>query len=170
MKLITFLNKSITGTRSEAQQTNALAPDPAPTQPDFQESGCKSWECKISEHSVINAPVASHMESFPSPVVSNGTVEGASFSSASQKTRPILMCFSQITPFWYCSFFEDERRTKRLPRRLTFRNSTKLWIAAKNGNAELDSDAVRFKLEADIKDGRGSIWLRMSDQQIATLA
>ena len=82
-------------------------------------------------------------------------------------TRPILMCFSSVTGIWCCSFYEDARRTRRLPRLLKFRDSAKVMTAARHGNADLRNAEIRRRFERDIKHGYGAIWLRMSDQQIA---
>jgi hypothetical protein len=97
-----------------------------------------------------------------------------SFATASPReaelaTCPILMCFSHLAGLWYCSFFRDESLKIRLPRKLKFRDSAKVHLAAERGNAELDSPEVSRELERAIKCGYGKIWLRLSDQQIATL-
>jgi len=99
---------------------------------------------------------------------------GGAITAARQKDaatgRPILMCFSSLSGLWHCSFYEDARRTRRLPKRLTFRDSAKLWTAAKHGNVDLSSAETRQRLEHDIRLGYGTIWLQLSDEQIATLA
>jgi len=84
-------------------------------------------------------------------------------------THPILMCFSHLAGLWHCSFFRDDSRKVRLPRKLKFRDSAKIHLAAERGNAELDSSGVRQELEHAIKSGYGKIWLRLSDEQITTL-
>jgi hypothetical protein len=93
----------------------------------------------------------------------------ASPRKAEQASRPILMCFSRLAGLWYCSFFRDDSLKDRLPRKLTFRDSAKIHLAAKRGNAGLDSPGVSQELERAIKSGHGKIWLRLSDEQITTL-
>jgi hypothetical protein len=93
----------------------------------------------------------------------------ASPRKAGQATRPILMCFSQLAGLWYCSFFRDDSLKDRLPRKLKFRDSAKIHLAAERGNAELNSPEVSQELERAIKSGYGKIWLRLSDEQITTL-
>lgn len=83
--------------------------------------------------------------------------------------RPILMCFSNLAGVWYYSFFRDDRLKDRMPRRLKFRDSAKILLAAERGNAELDSPEVSQELERAIRAGYGKIWLRHSDVQITTL-
>lgn len=84
-------------------------------------------------------------------------------------TRPVLMCFSRLAGLWYCSFYRDDSLTARLPRKLKFRDSTKIHLAAERGNAELDSPGVSQELKRAIRSGYGKIWLRLSDEQITTL-
>jgi hypothetical protein len=84
-------------------------------------------------------------------------------------TRPILMCFSHLAGLWHCSFFRDDGRKVRLPKKLKFRDSAKIHLAAERGNAELDSPEFSQELERAIKSGYGKIWLRLSDEQITTL-
>lgn len=84
-------------------------------------------------------------------------------------TRPIVMCFSHMAGLWYCSFFRDDSLKTRLPRKLKFRDSAKIRLAAERGNAELNSPGVDQELERAIKFGYGKIWLRLSDEQITTL-
>jgi hypothetical protein len=93
----------------------------------------------------------------------------ASPRKAGLATRPILMCFSHLSGLWYCSFFRDASLKDRLPRKLKFRDSAKIHLAAERGNAELDSPEVSQELERAIKSGCGKIWLRLSDEQITTL-
>jgi len=98
-----------------------------------------------------------------------GGIFGRQLKNA-ETAHPVLMCFSRLAGIWHCCFFEDARKTRRLPRRLTFRDSAKLWKAAEHGNADLNSSESRQSFESDIRLGRGSIWLQLSDEQIATLS
>lgn len=93
----------------------------------------------------------------------------ASRREAELATRPILMCFSHLAGLWHCSFFRDGGRKVRLPKKLKFRDSAKIHLAAERGNAELGSPEVSQELDRAIKSGYGKIWLRLSDEQITTL-
>ena len=89
-----------------------------------------------------------------------------------ESNRPIhrvLMYFSKLGGYWYCVFFDDQRLNVRLPRRVTFRDKSKIYQLATRGNAELGSADAREELDRAIKLGRGKIWLRLSDEQRATL-
>jgi hypothetical protein len=150
MKLIRLLNRTVDRQNVRTLQSRSLAPI-----------------AHVSDLASANTHVEEHNAASPFPSAPKRTVAGFGTTS---RTRPILMSFAQADGIWYCRFFEDELRTRRLPRRLTFRDPAKVWTAAKNGHADLNDDDIRLQLEADINAGRGSIWLRMSEEQIATLA
>ena len=67
---------------------------------------------------------------------------------------------------WHCSFHEAGRR--RLPTRLTFRDSAKIYEMALRGNARSDK-AAREALDLAIEIGRGGVWLRLTDEQYRAL-
>ena len=67
---------------------------------------------------------------------------------------------------WHCRFWEAGRR--RLPRRLTFRDSAKIYEMALRGNARSDK-AAREALDLAIEIGRGGVWLRLTDDQYRAL-
>jgi hypothetical protein len=66
---------------------------------------------------------------------------------------------------WHCRFWEGRRR---LPKRLTFQDSAKIYEVAGRGNARNDK-AAREAFDTAIVIGRGGIWLRLTDEQYRTL-
>lgn len=89
-----------------------------------------------------------------------------------EPSRPIhrvLMYFSKIGGYWYCVFFDDHRLKVRLPKRVTLRNTSKVYEMARRGNAELESAGDREEFDRAINRGCGKIWLRLTDEQRATL-
>ena len=81
----------------------------------------------------------------------------------------VLMYFSRIGGYWYCAFFDERRLKVRLPRRIAFRDTSKIYEMARRGNAELGSSDAREEFDRAIKRGCGKIWLRLTDEQRATL-
>jgi hypothetical protein len=55
-----------------------------------------------------------------------------------------------------------------LPRRLTLKDSQKLFHIAERGGVNM-SPGVKFKIQRAIDDGRGGIWLELTDEQYAKL-
>ena len=96
-------------------------------------------------------------------------------SSAAKHCEPklsshrVLMYFSRLDGRWYCVFFDDHRLSVRLPKRLTFKDSSKIHEMAKRGKAELDGEASHEELSRAIELGRGKIWLQLTDEQRANL-
>ena len=84
-------------------------------------------------------------------------------------THRVLMYFSRLNGYWYCAFFDDHNMRTRLPRRLKFRDPSKIWEMAKRGNAELKGAASPEEINRAIELGCGKIWLQLSDEQRATL-
>ncbi len=67
---------------------------------------------------------------------------------------------------WHCSFHEMGRR--KVLRRLTFRDSAKVYETTLRGNARSDK-AAREALDLAIEIGRGGIWLRLTNEQYRAL-
>lgn len=68
---------------------------------------------------------------------------------------------------WYCQFLEADLKTS-LPRKLRLQDSTKLFELAEKGNA-LKTLEDRQALEHGIENGRGGIWLELTNQQYQAL-
>lgn len=66
---------------------------------------------------------------------------------------------------WHCRFWEGRRR---LPKRLTFRDSAKIYETAERGNARNDK-AAREALDTAILIGRGGVGLRLTGEQYRAL-
>ena len=68
---------------------------------------------------------------------------------------------------WYCQFLEADLKTP-LPRKLTFATEDKVRELAERGGA-LQSLENRHALNHGISNGRGGVWLSLSDEQYASL-
>lgn len=66
------------------------------------------------------------------------------------------LCFG-----WRCRFWQGRRQ---LPKRLTFRDSAKIYEMAERGNARSDK-AARDALDRAIEIGTGGVRLRLTDNQ-----
>ena len=77
----------------------------------------------------------------------------------------VLMCFSSIEERWYCAFFDEAALYRRLPRRLTFRDSAKVYETARRGGANLADPATLADFKAAVACGRGKVWLDLSLEQ-----
>ncbi len=67
---------------------------------------------------------------------------------------------------WHCSFTTEAR--KKLPREFTFKNSNTLVELASRGNGLIDK-RDREGFEIDLVIGKGSMGLRLSDEQCPAL-
>jgi hypothetical protein len=81
----------------------------------------------------------------------------------------VLIYFSRIGGYWYCAFFDEHRLKVRLPRRVALRDNSKIYEMAKRGNAELESTGAQEEFDRAINRGCGKVWLRLTDEQRATL-
>ena len=67
---------------------------------------------------------------------------------------------------WRCRFATEARA--KLPRQLNFKDAAKVRELATRGNGLIEKwDIDGFEL--DLKIGRGSIWLRLSDEQYTAI-
>lgn len=77
----------------------------------------------------------------------------------------VLMYFRRCFE-WPCRFTTEGK--ERLPRQLTFKDAAKVRELATRGNGLIDRwDSDGFEL--DLQLGRGSIWLRLSDEQYTAI-
>lgn len=77
----------------------------------------------------------------------------------------VLMYFRQCFG-WHCAFRTETR--KKLPREFTFKSSTTLLELAKRGNGLIHGwDREGFELGLEV--GKGSVWLRLTDEQYIAL-
>ena len=72
-----------------------------------------------------------------------------------------------LTQGWYCEFLEADLKTV-LPRKVTVRDQKKLFEMAERGGFKL-SPAGRYAIQKGIENGRGGVWLELSDEQYAKL-
>jgi hypothetical protein len=72
-----------------------------------------------------------------------------------------------LTKGWLCQFLEADLKTP-LPRKGTVRDQRKLFEMAERGGVHL-SPAGRYSIQRAIEEGRGGIWLELSDEQYAKL-
>jgi len=77
------------------------------------------------------------------------------------------MSFMLVHQHWYCQFLRDDCKTS-LPRKFNFTNFDKVTEMAKRGGADWTS-ADRQALEYAFKQGRGGVWLNLSDEQLDKL-
>jgi hypothetical protein len=80
--------------------------------------------------------------------------------------RRVYMQFI-LTRGWFCQFLEADLKT-RLPRKVTVRDQKKLFQMAERGGFQLNP-AGRHVIQKAIDDGRGGIWLELSEEQYAKL-
>ncbi len=67
---------------------------------------------------------------------------------------------------WHCRFTAEGRRA--LPKRLTFRDSAKIYEVARRGNGLLDDESQKA-LDQAVELGRGGMWLRLTNDQLEAL-
>ncbi len=77
------------------------------------------------------------------------------------------MQFMQAKPGWAVSFLEDDCKTA-LPRKFVFQSELKLLDLARHGGADFNL-AGRQAIEHGIGMGRGSVWLKLTQEQYAKL-
>ena len=82
------------------------------------------------------------------------------------KTR-VYMHFMLVHGGWYCQFLREDCKTS-LPRKLTFADPEKVREMAKRGGAAWTS-ADRQTMEYAIREGRGGVWLNLTDDQLEKL-
>jgi hypothetical protein len=68
---------------------------------------------------------------------------------------------------WYCQFLEADLKTS-LPKKLTIRNQQKLLQMAERGMPNMTNEE-RERMQRDIANGRGGIWLDLSEEQYLKL-
>jgi hypothetical protein len=68
---------------------------------------------------------------------------------------------------WLCHFLEADLRTP-LPRKVTVRDQKKLFEMAERGGVHLNP-AERYSIQKAIEEGRGGIWLELTEEQYAKL-
>jgi len=68
---------------------------------------------------------------------------------------------------WYCQFLEEDLKTP-LPRKITFHNPAKLIEMAEHGGYRLNLEG-RQALDNAIENGRGGIWLELTEEQYERL-
>lgn len=72
-----------------------------------------------------------------------------------------------LTRGWFCQFLEADLKTP-LARKVTVRDHKKLFEMAERGGVRL-SPAGRYSIQKAIDEGRGGIWLELSEEQYAKL-
>jgi hypothetical protein len=68
---------------------------------------------------------------------------------------------------WFCQFLEEDLKTP-LPKKITLKDSAKLFEIAERGGYKLTLENKRA-IENAITMGRGSIWLDLTEDQYAKL-
>jgi hypothetical protein len=68
---------------------------------------------------------------------------------------------------WYCQFLEAELKTSR-PKKLTIRSQQKLLQMAERGMPNMTNEE-RQRMQHDIANRRGGIWLDLSEEQYLKL-
>ena len=74
----------------------------------------------------------------------------------------VNMHFMNTQGGWYCQFLEEDLKTP-LRRKLYFHDFHKVVDLAKREGAEFTA-AVRWEIEAGLENGRGSVWLNLSEE------
>lgn len=69
---------------------------------------------------------------------------------------------------WYCQFLEADLKTP-IPRKLVLPDSAKLLELAERGGYALNLEN-RQAIEHAIANGRGSVWLELSEEQYRKLS
>jgi hypothetical protein len=80
--------------------------------------------------------------------------------------RRIYMFF-MLRQGWHCQFLEEDLKTP-LPRKIAFKEETKLFELAERGGYRMNLEG-RQAMEHAIANGRGGIWLELSEEQYAKL-
>ena len=68
---------------------------------------------------------------------------------------------------WYCQFLEEDLKTP-LPRKITLQDPAKLIELAEHGGYGLNLEG-RHALDNPIENGRGGIWLELTEEQYQKL-
>lgn len=82
------------------------------------------------------------------------------------RTHRVYVSF-QDRHCWQCQFLEADLKTP-LPKRLHFTSSDKVVELVERGGGITDQES-RLMLEQGISMGRGGVFLRLTDEQYATL-
>jgi len=69
---------------------------------------------------------------------------------------------------WSCQFLEADLKTP-LPKKLTFKHPEKIIAIAEHGGANLNLEG-RQGLEHALRNGRGGVWLELTEEQYRKLA
>ena len=80
--------------------------------------------------------------------------------------RRIYMSFMQREA-WYCQFLEEDLKTP-LPRKLALLNHDKTFEIAERARA-LPNLEARQAIHSAIRNGRGGLWLSLTDEQYRKL-
>jgi hypothetical protein len=75
----------------------------------------------------------------------------------------VLMNFMLVKKGWVVSFLEKDCKSS-LPRHFTFQSELKILDLARHGGAEFNL-AGRQAIEHGIEMGRGSVWLKLTQEQ-----
>jgi hypothetical protein len=71
--------------------------------------------------------------------------------------------FFQCRNGLYCQFLEEDLKTP-LPRKITFATEDKVPEMAKLGGANMSLDTIQA-MEHAIENGRGGVWLEVTEEQ-----
>ena len=82
------------------------------------------------------------------------------------RTHRVYLSF-QCRDGWHCQFLEEDLRTP-LPRKLHFKTAEKVMELVERAGGFTDQDA-RSMVNQGIEIGRGGIFLRLTEEQYATL-
>ncbi|ADW69054.1 hypothetical protein AciX9_2009 [Granulicella tundricola MP5ACTX9] len=77
------------------------------------------------------------------------------------------MHFMSTAKGWHCQFLEEDLKTP-LRRRLTFQDPSKIEEMAEKGGAVRTSEGTQI-MEYALKQGRGSVWLNLTEEQYRKL-
>ena len=80
--------------------------------------------------------------------------------------RRIYMYF-MLRQSWHCQFLEEDLKTP-LPRTIALREPARLFELAERGGYRMNLEG-RQAMEHAIENGRGGIWLELSEEQYAKL-
>jgi len=89
------------------------------------------------------------------------------FSYTHRMTHRVYMNFMLRGDTWFCQFLLSDLKTP-LPQTFTFADFEKVREMAKRGGAEWTS-ADRQTLEYAFTQGRGAVWLKLTDEQMERL-
>jgi len=82
------------------------------------------------------------------------------------KTHRVYMSF-MFRNGWYCQFLEEDLKTS-LPRKVTLKTEDQVKEMARRGGAVMNLESEQA-IEHGIKNGRGGIYLQLTDEQYRKL-